>query len=44
VRAIMREHDRPHAEAVATTLTHSLRQVCEDFLARQQPQESDAGR
>jgi HPt (histidine-containing phosphotransfer) domain-containing protein len=44
VRAIMREHDRPHAEAVATTLTHSLRQVCEDFLARQQPQESDVGR
>jgi HPt (histidine-containing phosphotransfer) domain-containing protein len=44
VRAIIREHDRPHAEAIAAKLTRTLRQVCEDFLARQQPQGSDAGR
>jgi HPt (histidine-containing phosphotransfer) domain-containing protein len=44
VRAIIREHDRPHAEAVATTLTHSLRQVCADFLARQQPHGADTAR
>jgi chemotaxis protein histidine kinase CheA len=44
VRAIIREHDRPHAEAIAATLTHTLRQVCEDYLARQQPHESDTAR
>ena len=38
VRAIIREHGRPHTEAIATTLTDSLRQVCAEFLARQQPQ------
>ena len=42
VRAIIREHDRPHAEATAARLTGTLRQVCEDFLARQEPK--DAGR
>ncbi len=35
VRAIIREHDRPHAEAIAAKLTRTLRQVCEDFLAQQ---------
>jgi chemotaxis protein histidine kinase CheA len=44
VRAIIREHDRPHAEAIAAKLTRTLRQVSEDYLARQQPLESDAGR
>jgi chemotaxis protein histidine kinase CheA len=44
VRAIIREHDRPNAEAVAAKLTRKLREVCDDFLARQQPQGSDAGR
>ena len=44
VRAIIREHNRPNAEAIAAALTRTLRQVCEDFLARQQPQGSDAGR
>jgi chemotaxis protein histidine kinase CheA len=44
VRAIIREHDRPNAEAIAAKLTRTLRQVCEDYLARQQPQGSDAGR
>jgi chemotaxis protein histidine kinase CheA len=43
VRAIIREHGRARAEVVAATLTHTLRQVCEDFLAAQQPQTSDAG-
>jgi len=36
VRAIIREHGRPHAEAIASKLTGTLRQVCEDFLARQE--------
>jgi len=43
VRAIIREHGRPQAEAVAAQLTGTLRQVCEDFIASQQPQPSDAG-
>ena len=38
VRAIIREHGRPHTEAIASKLTDSLRQVCAEFLARQQPQ------
>jgi HPt (histidine-containing phosphotransfer) domain-containing protein len=42
VRAIIREHSRPHAVAVAAKLTLKLREVCEDFLARQ-PQAADAG-
>jgi chemotaxis protein histidine kinase CheA len=41
VRAIIREHGRARAEVVAATLTRTLRQVCEDFLAGQQPQTSD---
>jgi HPt (histidine-containing phosphotransfer) domain-containing protein len=41
VRAIIREHGRPHAEAVAAQLTRTLRQVCEEFIASQQPQTSD---
>jgi chemotaxis protein histidine kinase CheA len=44
VRAIIREHGRPHAEAIAAKLTSMLREVSEDFLARQQPQGTDAGR
>jgi len=36
VRAIIREHGRPHAEAVAAQLTRTLRQVCEEFIASQQ--------
>jgi len=43
VRAIIREHGRARAEVVAAALTRTLRQVCEDFLASQQPQTSDAG-
>ena len=43
VRAIFREHGRPQSEAVAARLTQTLRQVCEDFLASQQSQASDAG-
>jgi len=43
VRAIIREHGRARAEVVAATLTRTLRQVCEDFLAGRQPQTSDAG-
>jgi HPt (histidine-containing phosphotransfer) domain-containing protein len=43
VRAIIREHGHAHAEVVAATLTRTLRQVCEDFLASQQPQTSDVG-
>ena len=43
VRAIIREHGRAHAEAVAAQLTRTLRQVCEDFIASQQPQTSDVG-
>jgi HPt (histidine-containing phosphotransfer) domain-containing protein len=43
VRAIIREHSLPNAEAIAERLTDTLRQVCEDFLARQAPQESGAG-
>jgi chemotaxis protein histidine kinase CheA len=35
VRAIMREHTRPQAEAVASKLTRTLRDVCEDFLRRE---------
>jgi chemotaxis protein histidine kinase CheA len=42
VRAIIREHGRARAEVVAAALTRTLRQVCEDFLASQQPQTSDA--
>jgi HPt (histidine-containing phosphotransfer) domain-containing protein len=41
VRAIIREHGRPHAEAVAAQLTRTLRRVCEEFIASQQPQTSD---
>jgi chemotaxis protein histidine kinase CheA len=41
VRAIIREHGRPHAEAVAAQLTRTLRQVCEEFIASQQPETSD---
>ena len=44
VRAIIREHGRPNAEAIAAKLTRTLRQVSEDYLAREQPLESDAGR
>jgi HPt (histidine-containing phosphotransfer) domain-containing protein len=43
VRAIIREHGRARAEVVAATLTRTLRKVCENFLASQQPQTSDAG-
>ena len=43
VRAIIREHGRPQAEAVAAQLTRTLRQVCEDVIASQQPQTSDVG-
>jgi chemotaxis protein histidine kinase CheA len=43
VRAIIREHGRARAEVVADQLTRTLRRVCEDFLAGQQPQTSDAG-
>ena len=42
VRAIIREHGRPQADAIAAQLTRTLRQVCEDLIARQQPQPSDA--
>jgi len=42
VRAIIREHGHPQADAIAAQLTRTLRQVCEDFIARQQPQPSDA--
>jgi HPt (histidine-containing phosphotransfer) domain-containing protein len=35
VRAIIREHDRPQAEAVASRLTRTLRDVCDDFLRRE---------
>ena len=42
VRAIIREHGRPAADAIAAQLTRTLRQVCEDFIAHQQPQPSDA--
>ena len=44
VRAIIREHGRPNAAAIAAKLTRTLRQVCDDYLVRQQPQGSDAGR
>ncbi len=37
VRASIREHGRANAETVAATLTRTLQQVCEDFLARQGP-------
>ena len=43
VRAIIHEHGRARAEVVAAALTRTLRQVCEDFLASQQPQTSDVG-
>jgi chemotaxis protein histidine kinase CheA len=43
VRAIIREHSRPNAEAIAARLTSTLRQVCEEFIARQAAQASDAG-
>ena len=42
VRAIIREHGRPQADAIAAQLTRTLRQVCEDFIASQQPAASDA--
>jgi chemotaxis protein histidine kinase CheA len=42
VRAIIREHGESHGEAVAAQLTRTLRQVCEDFIAGQQPQRSGA--
>ncbi len=35
VRAIAREHDRPHAEATAEKLTRRLRDVSEEFLRRE---------
>ncbi len=35
VRAIAREHDRPHAEATAEKLTRRLREVSEVFLRRE---------
>jgi len=35
IRAIIREHSAAHAEAIATQLTRSLRQVCEDYLRRE---------
>jgi chemotaxis protein histidine kinase CheA len=35
VRAIMREHARPHADAVAEKLTRRLRAVSEEFLRRE---------
>jgi HPt (histidine-containing phosphotransfer) domain-containing protein len=35
VRAIIREHSRPQAEAVASKLTRTLRAVCDDFLRRE---------
>jgi len=43
VRAIVREHGRPHAEATAAQLTRTLRQVCEEFIASQQVQTADVG-
>jgi chemotaxis protein histidine kinase CheA len=42
VRAIIREHGRSHADAIAAQLTRTLRQVCEDFIGSQQPQASGA--
>jgi HPt (histidine-containing phosphotransfer) domain-containing protein len=42
VRAIIREHGHARAEVVAAALTRTLRQVCDDFLASQQPATSDA--
>jgi chemotaxis protein histidine kinase CheA len=41
VRAITREHGRPHTEAVAARLTHTLRLVCDDFLASHPARASD---
>ena len=35
VRAIIREHDRPHAQMVAEELTRRLREVSGEFLARE---------
>jgi HPt (histidine-containing phosphotransfer) domain-containing protein len=35
VRAVIREHDRPHAAAVAGELTRRLREVSEEFLRRE---------
>ena len=35
VRAIMREHDRPDAEAIAELLTRRLRDVTAEFLSRE---------
>jgi len=35
VRAIMREHARPHADALAAMLTRSLRELSEEFLVRE---------
>ena len=42
VRAVIREHGRANAAAIAATLTRTLRQVCENFLAREEPEGSDA--
>ena len=42
VRAIFREHGRARGKVIADTLTRTLRQVCEDFLASQPPA-TDAG-
>jgi len=35
VRAIIREHGRANADAIASRLARTLQQVCEDFLAGQ---------
>jgi len=35
VRAIIREHGHPHAEAIAAELTGRLREVSDDFLSRE---------
>ena len=43
VRAIFREHGHPQAKAIADQLTRTLRNVCDDFLKRQAPQESEVG-
>ncbi len=43
VRAVIREHGRPNAAAIAAKLTRTLREVCEDFLAREEAEGSDAG-
>jgi HPt (histidine-containing phosphotransfer) domain-containing protein len=42
VRAIIREHGRSQADAIAAQLTNTLRQVCEEFIESQQPAAADA--